>query len=300
MTAPFDLIVIGTGVAGITAAQLAQQAGLSTAMIEANLFGGLITNVNDLDGPFHGSGSDYAASLMSAACDLGAENISATVAAVEQGEEAFTVTTDAARHAARAIIVASGGRIRHLGVPGEEELEGRGVSRCADCDGPLFNGEEVVVVGGGDSAVQEAIALAAYARQVHIVHRGETFRARADLTGRLLGLGNVAVHWRTRVQAILGSDGVRAVETVGPDGVSGEIACAGVFPYIGLEPASAFLPEPVARDPHGYIVTDHSMRTALPGLFVAGVVRAGNGGTISDAEGDAAAAVLSMLAFLKG
>ena len=300
MTAPFDLIVIGTGVAGITATKLAQQAGLSTAMIEANLFGGLITNINDLDGPFDSSGSDYAASLMSAACDLGAENISATVSTVEQGEEYFTVKTDNDRHTARAIIVASGGRIRHLGVPGEEELEGRGVSRCADCDGPLFNGEEVVVVGGGDSAVQEAIALAAYARRVHIVHRGETFRARAHLTERLVGLRNVTVHWHTRVQAILGSDGVRAVETVSPDGVSGEMACAGVFPYIGLEPASTFLPESVARDASGYIVTDDAMRTALPGLFAAGVVRAGNGGTISDAEADAAAAARSMLAFLRG
>lgn len=296
---PTDLIVIGAGVAGIVAAKRAQAAGLSSAVMEPLFFGGLIVNVNELDGPVHGSGAEYAASLMSAACDLGADSVSAKVTALEPSQAGFVVTTDAASHSARAVIVASGAAIRRLGVPGEDEFEGKGVSRCADCDGPLFTGEEVVVVGGGDSAVQEAIALAAYARRVHVVHRGEAFRARGHLVERLGALKNVATHWRTRVQAIRGADVVQAVEIVVADGTSGQIACGGVFPYIGLQPECDFVPSAVTRDKGGYLVTDASLRTAVPGLFAAGVVRAGNGGTIADAEADADAAVRSAVAFLR-
>ena len=300
MAAVYDLIVIGTGVAGIAAGKLAQQAGLATAMVEANLFGGLITNVNELDGAVHGAGSEYAAQEMAAACDLGAETISDTITAVLKSPSGFTVTNGDAEYKARAVIVASGATLRPLGVPGEDEFEGRGVSRCADCDGPLFRGEAVVVVGGGDSAVQEAIALAAHVRLVHVVHRGEQFRARSHLVQTLMGLTNIEIHWRTAVEAILGVDAVTGVSFIGPNGERGEIACAGVFPYIGLEPASRFLPTDVACDESGYLKTDAAMRTTLPGLFAAGIVRAGNGGLIEDAEADAGVAVNSTFEFLRG
>lgn len=297
MTTKFDLIVVGTGVAGLTAAGFARRVGLTTAMIESHLFGGLIINVNDLDGPVQGAGSDYAAGLMAAACDLGAENIQATATAIQPNHSGLTVATDAGIYSARAVIVASGAAIRYLGIPGESELEGRGVSRCADCDGPVFSGRDVIVVGGGDSAVQEALVLAAYASKVHIIHRGESFRARAQLVERLAPLRNVVIHWRTRVDAIIGSDTVRALAVVGPDG-SSEIPCAGVFPYVGLEPTCAFVPAAATRDENGYLMADDSMRTVVPGLFAAGVVRSGNGGNITDAEADAAIAVRSAFALL--
>ncbi len=300
MTGPFDVIVIGTGVAGMTAARLARDAGLATAMVESLFYGGLITNVNHLDAPALGSGPDYAAGLMSAAIERGAQNFEAVVTAIEPAPSGFVVGTESGDHAARAVIVASGASIRPLGIPGEAEFEGRGVSTCADCDGPLFAGAEVVVVGGGDSAVQEAAVLAGYARRVQMIHRGDAFRARAHLIENLAALGNVVVHWRTRVETILGAGSVEAVEIVGPDGAPGRLPCAGVFAYAGLAPACGFVPAAVSRDEGGYLVTDPFMRTSVPGLFAAGVVRAGNGGTIADAEADAEAAVSSASALLGG
>lgn len=295
-----DLIVIGTGIAGLAAARQALQGGMSTAVMEALLFGGLVVNVNELDGEIAGSGADLASGLMMEVHKLGGENVAATATAIEGPAGALLVRSDAGEHRARAVIVASGARLRRLNVPGEAEMEGRGVSQCADCDGPFFQKQDVVVVGGGDSALQEALVMAGFAQQVHLVHRGERFSGRPHFVDQVLGRANIAVHWRTTVEAILGEKTVRAVRVHDAgDPAATEIPCGGVFAYVGLEPACEFVPAEVGRDARGFLLTDAGLQTSVPGVFAAGAVRSGYGGLLTHAIAEGTAAANSAAAMLR-
>ena len=193
----FDIIVIGAGITGLTAAKHAAQSGLATASIEALLFGGLVININELDGEPHGSGSELASNLMMEVSDLGVANLSETVTALACDGDSLSVVTDAGRHRARAVIIASGAQLKRLGIPGEAEFENRGVSQCADCDGPMYKDQDVVVVGGGDSALQEALVLAGFCKRVHLVHRGTKFRARRHLVDAVAARNNIHPVWNT-------------------------------------------------------------------------------------------------------
>ena len=300
MSKLYDVIVIGTGIAGLSAAKQCAQDGLSTAMMEALLFGGLVTNVNALDGEISGSGVDLAATMMQAARKLGAENIAATVTGVAKDGDAYGVTSDAGAHRARAVIIASGARLRRLGVPGEVELQDMGVSNCADCDGPFYQGQDVVVVGGGDSALQEALVLMEFAKTVHLVHRGEHFSAQQHLADKVAACANITVHWHTTVAAVLGDGAVSGVRVRDAAGVEKEIPCTGFFAYIGLEPACEFAPAEIGRDAGGRLLTDAALQTAVPGVFAAGAVRSGCGGLLTHAVADGIAAAKSAVARLRG
>jgi thioredoxin reductase (NADPH) len=280
----FDVIVIGAGITGLTAAKHAVQQGLSTANIEAMLFGGLVININELDGEPHGSGTDIASNLMMEVSELGASNLSETVTALARDGNFLTVTTDAGTHRARAVIIASGAKLKRLGIPGEAEFEHRGVSQCADCDGPMYKDEDAVVVGGGDSALQEALVLANFCKRVHLVHRGTKFRARQHLIDAIAARNNVYPVWNTVAEEVLGAQmvtKVRVRNTV--DGKTTDIPCSGFFAYIGLEPNCEFAPAGIQRDANGCLVTDKSLQTAMSGVFAAGAVRAGYGGLLTHA-----------------
>ncbi len=295
-----DIIVIGTGITGLSAARQALEIGLSTLTLEALLYGGLVTNVNELDGEIGGSGVDLAAGLMLKVRKLGGEQVAATAQSIASENRTLAVKSDAGLHRARAVIIASGARLRRLGVPGEAEFEDKGVSHCADCDGPFYKGREVVVVGGGDSALQEALVLAEYATQVHLVHRGETFRAQRHLADRIPTRPNITVHWRTLVEAVLGDDAVKAVRVRRHgETEAAEIPCAGFFAYVGLEPVCEFVPDAVLRGTGGCLLTDADLRTAVPGLFAAGAVRSGYGGLLTHAVAEGVHAAKSAAASIR-
>lgn len=237
---------------------------------------------------------DLATQLMTEIGDLGARSISGAACSMRTDDGGFVVLTEAEELHARAVIVASGAKIKRLGIPGEVELEGQGVSQCADCDGPLFQGQDVVVVGGGDSALQEALALSHYARQVHLLHRGAEFRARGAYVGAVAAEPKIAVHLRTVAEAVLGDESVQSVRVKELDaGRSYDIRCSGFFAYPGLEPASSFVPEDVVRDANGFLVADADMRTSIPGIHAVGAVRAGFGGLLCHAIADGVAAAKS-------
>jgi thioredoxin reductase (NADPH) len=286
--ATYDLIVVGEGVTGLACARHAASLGLKTATAEGNLFGGLVINIAELEGYDEpGSGVDIASALMESNAAAGVENLGANVTAIEPGTAGFRVLTEAGEHAARAVVIASGARLRKLGVPGEETFDHRGVSQCADCDGPMFQGEHVVVVGGGDAAFQEALALAQYVGSITILMRGAAPRARAEFVERVRALENATLRTGVTVQSIEGAETVNAVEVRSGSGGTERIQCAGVFVFVGLEPNSEIAPPAVVRDAAGAVETDASMQTAVPGIYAAGAVRAGYSGRLVDAVREA-------------
>ncbi len=282
----FDVIVIGAGVAGLAAAKHVAQKGLRAASVEQLLFGGLVVNINELDGEIEGSGTDYASNLMMEMSDLGVESLSETVSTIAKNGDKITITTDGGTHSARALIIASGARLKRLGVPGEAEFEHRGVSQCADCDGPMYKDEEVVVVGGGDSALQEALVLAHFCKKVHLVHRDAKFSARQALIDAVAAQPVIQPIWNSTVEAIEGAEMLNKVRVKSADGKTTDIAAVGFFAYVGLEPNIEFVPAEIKREANGRLVTDAALQTSMAGVFAAGVVRAGCGGMLADALAD--------------
>lgn len=293
-----DVIVIGAGVAGLTAAKLAAQQGYSTMNIESMVFGGLVLNINELDGEPEGSprgsGAEFASNLLMEINDLGVESLAESVTGLSRSGEAIHVETDQGSHSARAVIIASGAHLKKLGVPGEAEFQDRGVAHCADCDGPMYQDQTAVVVGGGDSALQEALVLAQYAREVQLLHRGTAFRAKKSLADAVAAKSNIVVKWNTVVEEIRGGEMVESVRAKNTaDGNTQDIACSGIFSYVGLAPNSDFAPAEI-KDGNGLIRVDAAMQTGMPGVLAIGAVRSGNGGLLVHAIADAQAAAAAL------
>lgn len=288
--AQYDVIVIGEGVSGLSAAGALAKEGLKVASIEGTLFGGLVINVNELEPRPEGlpaSGAELASEMMQVNSERGVTSIQEAVTALRDLGDIKEAVTDSGVHSARQIVVASGGRLRKLGVPGEAEFEGRGVSQCADCDGPMYQNEEAIVVGGGDSAFQEAVVLATYCKRVLLVHRHDRFKAAPHFVEQVKANDKISIVTEAVVDAILGGKMVEKVRLRHASGQIEELPCAGVFAYVGLEPNNGFLPVSVERSEGGFVRTDDNFQTTLPGVFAIGAIRNGYGGTLTHAIDEA-------------
>jgi thioredoxin reductase (NADPH) len=295
-----EVAVIGGGVAGLCAARHAARLGCLVTLLEiSGLFGGLVATIDDVEGlPVPGtfSGQALAMHLLESARKAGVHVLEASVARIELGSRLTLADQDGRSHHPEAIIVASGASLRKLGVPREEEFLGRGLSRCATCDGGFFRGQDVVVTGGGDAAVQEALLLAKTSRRVIMVCRSPLKAKRAAIE-KLAAAENVSFIWDSEVCAILGEQGVAGVRLRNiKTGESSEVECAGLFPFIGVTPSTGFIPAPLLT-PAGYVQTSASLATADPRVLAVGAARAGYGGNIVQAmaEGVGAAEAVARL-----
>ncbi len=295
----YDVTVIGAGPAGLSAALYAARARLKTLVLDKMGPGGTIANVDFLEnypGFAQGiTGPELGVAMQQQAEKFGAEFAFREVQGVRRGEDDLLLLATAEGDiSSRTVIVATGSEPRKLGVPGEGEFTGRGVSYCATCDGAFYRDKRVVVVGGGDSAITEALFLTRFASRVIVVHRRDQLRATKVLQDRAFANDKIDFEWNAVVKSVLGEDKVERV-LLGDvrDGTEREVACDGVFVYIGNDPNTAFLRgSGVDLDDRGYIPTDERMRSNIPGLWAAGDVRAKSLRQVVTAVADGAVAAV--------
>ena len=290
----YDTIIIGAGPAGMTAALYAARSNLKVALIEGGLPGGQMNNTSDIEnypGYANISGPELSEKMFEPLENLGVEHLYGFVENIENHGDVKKVITDNEEFETRTVIVATGSKHRLLGVPGEEELNSRGVSYCAVCDGAFFRDQDLLVVGGGDSAVEEAIFLTQFAKSVTIVHRRDELRAQKVLQDRAFANDKINFIWDSVVREIKGENRVESVviENVKSGQVT-EQAFGGVFIYVGLDPVSDFVQELHIQDHAGWIVTDDHMKTSVAGVFAVGDVRQKDLRQVTTAVGDGAIA----------
>ncbi len=275
----YDLIIVGGGPGGLSAGIYAMRAALKTVLIEKGLPGGqvnLTDSVENYPGFEQISGYDLSQKFLQHAQGYGLEVRQQEVAVVEPGLEFHSVRlANGDLLNGHAVILATGGRARKLKIPGESEYYGHGVSYCATCDGFFFRGKNVVVVGGGDTALEEAIYLAKITRQVHLVHRRDALRGGRILQQRIMAEANIEILWNTIPTEILANDqGVRGVTLQDKQtGVLRELPVDGVFIFIGFLPNNQLVPEGIRMDHDGYVMTDEKCETNIPGIFAIGDLR---------------------------
>lgn len=287
-----DVVVIGAGPGGLTAALYTSRSNLKTVIIEQGLPGGEINNTADVENyPGYAliSGPELAEKIYQGAMAFGAEHVSAIVQAVEVQGLMKQVITDQKIYEAPVVILATGAKHRKLQVPGEEALSGKGVSYCAVCDGFFFRNRQLVVVGGGDSAVEEGTYLTQFADQVTIVHRRDQLRAQKILQDRAFNNDKVDFIWESVVEEIVGDQQVEGVQL--RHVTTGErrfFPCQGVFVYVGLIPNSQLVAHLGVTDSQGWVLTNERMETSIPGLMAVGDVRQTPLRQIATAVGDGA------------
>ena len=297
----YDLVIAGAGVAGLTAGLIGARFGLKLAIVDSGTIGGQVLNVEKIENfpgfPDGVAGFDLGPTVMDQAAAAGAEFVMDTVTGLEVTGDERVVHCAGTELSARAVIVAMGSALKSLGIPGEAELLGKGVSHCASCDAPFFVGKDVAVIGGGDSALDEAAVLAAHGAQVTVIHRGAQFSAQRAAIERL-GTG-VQTLFGTEVLAISGTDAVSSV-TLRTNGSVREQPLAGVFVFVGLEPNSGFLRGVVELDATGHIMSDLHLQTSVPGVFAAGDIRHASVAQLVAVAGDGATAAVSAYRYVKG
>ncbi|MGL4522796.1 MAG: thioredoxin-disulfide reductase [Bacilli bacterium] len=274
----YDVIIIGAGPAGMTAAVYTSRANLDTLMIERGLPGGQMLNTEEIEnypGYEHILGPELSTKMYEHAKKFGATHAYGDIKEVRNEGDVKVVVAGKKEYRAHTIIISTGAEYKKMGVPGEEELAGRGVSYCAICDGAFFKEKELVVIGGGDSAVEEGMYLTRYASKVTIVHRRDQLRAQKILQDRAFANDKIDFIWNATVKQVNDLNnkvgGVTLVDT--QTGEERDFACDGVFVYIGMNPLSKPFANLGITNEGGYIVTNEQMETNVPGIYAAGDIR---------------------------
>ena len=294
----YDVAIIGAGPAGMTAAVYTSRANLSTIMIERGIPGGQMANTEEVEnypGFEHILGPELSTKMFDHAKKFGAEYAYGDVKEVVDEGDYKTIKAGSKEYKARTIIITSGAEYKKIGVPGEKELGGRGVSYCAVCDGAFFKQKELFVIGGGDSAVEEGVYLTRFASKVTIVHRRDTLRAQKILQDRAFANEKISFIWNHTLKEIREKDGkVGSIKLVSTEnGTEQELPADGVFIYIGMNPLSGPFKNLEITNAAGYIETNERMETRVPGIFAAGDIREKSLRQIVTATGDGSIAAQS-------
>jgi thioredoxin reductase (NADPH) len=302
----YDLIVVGGGPAGLTAALYAAREGLEVLVIERGGLGGQAGVTERLDNfpgfPDGIGGAEFADRLALQAQRFGVETLKAqdVVGLRAEEESRYVQTSDGAEYGARAVLIATGSTYRRLGVPGEDDLIGAGVHFCATCDGPFYKGQQVAVIGGGNSAAEESLFLTRFVDRVTLLVRGPQLSASKVVADKIEEASKIDVRFNTDIVALEGQgrlSGIRIRDR--QSGAEDTLHPAGAFVFIGLTPNSTWLPPEIERDGRGFVVTGPTLATSLPGVFAAGDVRVGSTKQAASAAGEGATAALMIREYLK-
>ena len=299
----YDLLIIGGGLAGLTAAIYGARYGLNTAIVEQMMAGAQIINLERIENypglPQGIAGYELGPAAQEQAMNAGAAMLMDTVTAIATDGDHLRVSGDGGdTYRSKAVIMAAGSSLRALGIPGETEFDGRGVSHCATCDGPLYMGQTVGVIGGGDSAADEALTLTQYADRVILFHRAAALDAQQVLQDRIAANSKIELRCGAEVTEILGADTVSGARIRTADGESVE-PLNGLFIYIGLDPNSAPVADLVPLDNAGHIPVGLAMDTPQPGLFAAGDIRQQSAAQLVASAGDGATAAIAAFRYIR-
>ncbi|WP_125704782.1 thioredoxin-disulfide reductase [Lacticaseibacillus daqingensis] len=304
MSKQYDVIVIGAGPGGMTAGLYASRANLSVLMLDRGIYGGQMNNTAAIENyPGFSSilGPELGQKMYDGATQFGAEYAYGNVVDVRLEGQSKIVVTDEGEYTAKAVIIATGAEHRKLGIPGEEEYGGRGVSYCAVCDGAFFKNRDVAVIGGGDSAVEEGLYLTGLAAKVTVLHRRDQLRAQKIIQQRAFANDKMDFVWNAGVEAIEG-DGSKVTGVRYKDKVTGEtqvLPVSGVFIYVGITPLTKGFEHLGVLDEAGWIPTDENMATRVPGIFAIGDVRAKHLRQITTAVGEGGQAGQSVFDYIQ-
>ncbi len=295
----YDLVIIGGGPGGLTAGIYAKRAVMNAVMVEKGVQGGQVVNTDEVEnwpGTQSISGAELSMRFAEHAGSYDLEVIPREVSAVEAGADFHTVILDNGRRlATHAVIIACGGSLRKIGVPGEDENFGKGVSYCATCDGFFFKGKRVIVIGGGDTAVEEALYLSKLTQKVYLAHRRDELRAEKVLQKRIMENEKIEILWNTIPTEIVSDEtgviGIRLADT--RSGEKRELDIDGVFVFIGFDPNNAVVPAGIALSKAGYVITNQNCETGIPGIYVVGDLRDKLARQIVTAAGDGCTAAMA-------
>jgi thioredoxin reductase (NADPH) len=304
-TKSYDVIIIGGGPAGLSAGIYAARARLKTVMIEKMAVGGQIINawmVENYPGYKDGvSGVDLTQAMHEQATKFGLETVADEVTGISIDGDRKTVKTTLEEYTTKALIIAGGSERQKLGAPGEKEFTGKGVSYCATCDGAFFRNKTVAVLGGGNSAVTEALELTKFASKIYLIHRRQELRATKILQEKLLADSRVEILWDTIVEEIKGEKFVKSLKIKNAvTGQASELPVDGVFVSVGTQPATGYLKGIVALDAFNSVLVNDRLETNVPGIFAAGDIRSGSIKQVIGAAGDGAMAAVNAGKYISG
>ena len=298
----YDIIIIGAGTAGLSAAIYGVRAGKKTLVLDGTFYGGQIVNTQSVEnypGISNVSGYDFVYGLYTQATELGAEYKNEKVVGITRLDGCKEIVTEAGKYETKTVILAMGASSKKLGVAREAELTGRGVSYCATCDGAFYRGRDVAVVGGGNTALEDALVLSGFCNKVYLVHRRDNFRAEEALVDRARIKNNIEFIIDSTVVSFLGADKVEGIKVANVKSKDEkDINVDGVFVAVGMKPASDIVTDLVNIDENGYIVADESCKTSVPGIYVAGDIRTKEVRQLVTAAADGAVAALAAASYI--